>query len=224
MGGIGNDGGATVGSGAALVFTGNSTVGWTQKQKLSGENAGDQFGGSVDINSNGTVIVMGGRLHDPNGVGAAGATLVFTGNSTVGWTQKQKLSGDTANDQFGTSVATNGDGTLIVMGGPGNDGGTLFGTGAAMIFTLKPIIFNQNSYKYTGVSGKLIGIDKSSDLTITGSGNLFNVNFYSFSEIYKNGVRQVLNNDYLELSSIDSNTGKRFFDQRSDIIYNNNTL
>jgi hypothetical protein len=86
------------------------------------------------------------------------------------------------------------------------------------------IVFNQNSYKYTGVSGKLVGIDKSSDLTITGSGNLFNVNLYSFSEIYKNGVRQVLNSDYLELSSIDSNTGKRFFDQRSDIIYNNNTL
>jgi hypothetical protein len=86
------------------------------------------------------------------------------------------------------------------------------------------IIFDQNSYKYTGVSGKLVGITKSSDLTITGSGNLFNVDFYSFSEIYKNGVRQVLNNDYLELASIDSNTGKRFFDQKSDIIYNNNTL
>ena len=282
MGGIGNDGGLSLGSGAAIVFTGSSAVGWMQKQKLSGYNFGDQFGYSVDTNSNGTVIVMGGRLHDPNGVSAAGAVLVFTGNSTagwkekqrltgdstsdefgysvatngdgtvivmggvgndggttlgsgaalvftgnstVGWTQKQKLSGDSAADQFGHSVATNGDGTVIMMGGVGNDGGITIGSGAAMIFTLTPeIVFNQNSYKYTGVSGKLIGITKSSDLTITGSGNLFNVDFYSFSEIYKNGVRQVLNNDYLELASIDSNTGKRFFDQKSDIIYNNNTL
>jgi hypothetical protein len=167
---------------------------------------------------------MGGPGNDGGTTLGSGAALVFNGNSTVGWTQKQKLSGDSINDRFGFSVATNGDGTVVVMGGIGNDGGPFVGSGAAMIFTLKPVIFNQNSYKYTGVSGKLIGIDKSSDLTITGSGNLFNVNLYSFSEIYKNGVRQVLNSDYLELSSIDSNTGKRFFDQRSDIIYNNNTL
>lgn len=84
------------------------------------------------------------------------------------------------------------------------------------------IQFNKNSYIYTGVSGKLIGVNKLSDLTITGSGNFFNTNLYNFSEIYKNGVRQLLNNDYLELASIDSNTGKGFFDQKSDIIYNNN--
>jgi hypothetical protein len=167
---------------------------------------------------------MGGIGNDGGTTVGSGAALVFTGNSTVGWGQAQKLSGDSAGDQYGISVATNSDGTVIVMGGIGNDGGTTLGSGAAMIFNLQPIIFNQNSYKYTGVSGKLIGINKSSDLTITGSGNLFNVNLYSFSEIYKNGVRQVLNSDYLELSSIDSNTGKRFFDQRSDIIYNNNTL
>ena len=157
MGGPGNDGGTTVGSGAALVFTGNSTVGWTQKQKLSGDSAGDQFGYSVDINGNGTVIVMGGRLHDPNGISEAGAALVFTGNSTVGWTQKQKLSGDSAEDQFGTSVATNDDGTLIVMGGPGNDGGTTVGSGAALVFrTYTPFAPEDAGIVLTDLGGRFL--------------------------------------------------------------------
>ena len=51
--------------------------------------------------------------------------------------------------------------------------------------------------------------------------NLFNTNIYNSSEIYKNGVRQLLDNDYIELASIDTNTGKGFFDQKEDIIYNN---
>ena len=228
MGGIGNDGGTTVGSGAALVFTGNSTVGWTQKQKLSGDSARDQFGDSVAINRDGTLIVMGGIGNDGGTSVGSGAALVFTGNSTVGWTQKQKLSGDSAQDQFGSSVTTNGDGTVIVMGGIGNDGGTTVGSGAAMIFTLKPIIFNQNSYKYTGVSGKLIGINKSTNYSITGTNRYLFASpytyLYNFSEIYKNGIRQTLNTDYLELGTLDLNTGSGFFDYNPDIIYNNDSL
>jgi hypothetical protein len=57
---------------------------------------------SVATNGDGSVIVMGGPLDD-NGNGTnAGAALVFTGNSTVGWTQTQKLSGDSAGDLFGS--------------------------------------------------------------------------------------------------------------------------
>ena len=120
--------------GSALVFTGNSTIGWTQKQTLTGDTTQDFFGYSVATNGDGTVIVMGGPVDDPNSVNAAGSALVFTGNSTVGWTQKQKLSGDSTNDRFGSSVATNADGSIIVMGGIGNDGGTTVGSGAAMVF------------------------------------------------------------------------------------------
>jgi hypothetical protein len=114
------------------------------------------------------------------------------------------------------------------MGGIGNDGGTTVGSGAAMIFTLKPIIFNQNSYKYTGVSGKLVGINKSTNYSTTGTNrHLFispSTYLYNFSEIYKNGIRQTLNTDYLELGTLDLNTGSGFFDYNPDIIYNNDSL
>jgi len=86
------------------------------------------------------------------------------------------------------------------------------------------IQFNKNSYYYTGITGNLVGIIKSTNFTITGSGNNFKISkpyLYNFSEIYKNGVRQLLDTDYLELAGIDSNTGKGFFDVKANIIYNN---
>ena len=157
MGGIGNDNGPAVGSGAAFVFTGNSTVGWTQKQKLSGDSAQDEFGHSVATNSDGTVIVMGGRLDDPNGISNAGSALVFTGSTAIGWTQKQKLSGDSVNDLFGQSVATNGDGTVIVMGGIGNDGGAILGSGAAMVFrTYTPFATGDAGIVLTDIGGRFL--------------------------------------------------------------------
>ena len=112
-----------------------STIPFNLAQKLSGDSAVDQFGHSVATNIDGSVIVMGGIGNDGGTIVGSGAALVFTGNSTVGWTQKQKLSGDSAADQFGHSVATNGDGTVIVMGGIGNDNGPAVGSGAAFVFT-----------------------------------------------------------------------------------------
>ena len=226
MGGIGNDGGTVSGSGAALVFTGNSTVGWTRKQKLSGDSAGDQFGWSVATNNDGTVIVMGGPFDDPNSVTSAGSALVFTGNSTIGWTQKQKLNGDSTVDLFGWSVATNDDGNVILMGGIGNDGGAIAGSGGAMIFTLTPeIIFNQNSYKYTGITGNLCFISKNYDYSYIESGKPFSYStqkyYEGLSEIYVNGIRQSYNEDYNELSSLNLKTGVLFLEQLPDIIYNN---
>ena len=285
MGGIGNDGGFSLGSGAAIVFTGSSAVGWTQKQKLSGYNFGDQFGYSVDTNSNGTVIVMGGRLHDPNGVSAAGAVLVFTGNSTVGWkerqlltgnstndefgysvatngdgtvivmggvgndggtaigsgaalvftgnstvgwTQKQKLSGDSAADQFGHSVATNGDGTVIVMGGVGNDGGTVIGSGAAMVFTApKEVVLNNTNVYDNDDKFLLVEFNNNYNRSLnSGTGNTstikLNDNFnHGCSQIYLNGIRQKINNNYVENSNFDLISGTFYEKQNLNIIYNN---
>jgi hypothetical protein len=100
---------------------------------------------------------MGGRLDDPNGISNAGSALVFTGNSTIGWTQKQKLSGDSVNDLFGHSVATNGDGSIIVMGGIGNDGGAILGSGAAMVFrTYTPFATGDAGIVLTDIGGRFL--------------------------------------------------------------------
>jgi hypothetical protein len=91
--------------------------------------------------------------------------------------------------------------------------------------SMDDIIFEEENPLYGGTTGILVAIPKSYNNTILQSGtNLVNFNnryLYNFTEIYKNGIRQTLNTDYLELPDIDSNTGKGFFDVKKDLIYNN---
>jgi hypothetical protein len=210
------------------VFTGNSTVGWTRKQKLSGDSAQDQFGDSVAINGDGTLIVMGGPGNDGGLAIGSGAALVFTGNSIVGWTQKQKLSGDSANDQFGSSVTTNGDGTVIVMGGVGNDGGITIGSGAAMIFTSpKEVVLNDTNIYDNDDKFLLVEFDNNYNRSLTSGGDsssTINLN-YNFnngcSQVYLNGIRQKINNNYIENSNYDLISGNYTEPSVNSIIYNN---
>lgn len=86
------------------------------------------------------------------------------------------------------------------------------------------IFFDKTSGLYSGASGILLGIPKYSTNIITGSENIFFINsgyFYNFSEVYKNGIRQTINNDYLELGQYDLKARKGIFDQPVEIIYNN---
>lgn len=86
------------------------------------------------------------------------------------------------------------------------------------------ILFNN---LFSGSVGKLLGIPKSATFIATGSKNTFYINnsyLNNFSQVFKNGIRQTLQNDYIELARIDSNTGLGFFDFKSDIIYNNDDL
>jgi hypothetical protein len=212
-------------SGAAIIYTGSAAGGWVQKQKLTGDGGVDWWADSVAINGDGRVVILGSRK-DNNSTGAA---IIYTGNATVGWTYEQKLTGDDSRvespDPQNTRVTTSNDGNVIILG-RGHDNN--FSGVATIYIAEKDIIFNQNSYKYTGVSGKLVGINKSTNYSTTGTNrHLFaspSTYLYNFSEIYKNGIRQTLNTDYLELGTLDLNTGSGFFDYNPDIIYNNDSL
>ena len=102
-------------SGSAYVFTKVSGV-WSQKAKLIASDgaADDQFGISVAVN--GDTVVVGARQDDTSN----GAAYVFTKVSGV-WKHVAKLTADdgAANDEFGISVAVDGD--TIVVGAHQND-------------------------------------------------------------------------------------------------------
>lgn len=91
--------------------------------------------------------------------------------------------------------------------------------------TTYDIVFDRSEPLFGGSDGKLVAISKNYDFYIKDTNkNLITSNnkyLYNLSEIYKNGLRQKLNEDYLELASIDINTGKGFFDVKTDFIYNN---
>jgi hypothetical protein len=101
--------------GAGIVYTRNNSSGpWLFNNKLTGDSANDFFGTSVATNSDGTVLIIGGPADDNLAGSNAGAALVYTGNSNVGWKLRQKLTGDNADDFFGQSVATTNNGNIII--------------------------------------------------------------------------------------------------------------
>ena len=125
-------------TGAAYIFTKDSGAdSWTQQAKLTASNisAGAQLGQSVDIDDD-TVLV--GAFADD---GRTGSAFVFV-KPALGWTdatetQKLTASDGGGDDEFGSSVAVDGD--TVVIGAPGDnhvDGNsTLNDAGSAYVFT-----------------------------------------------------------------------------------------
>ena len=95
-------------AGAAYVFTRSGTS-WSQQAKIQTSDAlsGDQFGQSVSID--GDTIVGGTPFLDTGGTNA-GAAYVFTRSGTT-WSQQAKIQSSDIqlNDNFGISVAIDGD-------------------------------------------------------------------------------------------------------------------
>jgi hypothetical protein len=126
-------------SGSAYIFE-RGANGWSQQQKLlaAGGFAGDEFGISVAV-SGGTVLI-GAFERDDNGT-SSGAAYVFSRSGTT-WTQQQKLlaADGAANDQFGASVALQGDTALIGAYGDSDNGTS---SGSAYVFTRNGGLFAQ---------------------------------------------------------------------------------
>ena len=94
--------------GRAYVFVRTNGT-WTQQAQLQASDgaSGDEFGYSVAISGE-TIVVGSWRSNAPTS--NSGAAYVFTRSGTT-WTQQQKITaGDgAADDEFGNSVAINGD-------------------------------------------------------------------------------------------------------------------
>lgn len=137
-------------AGAAYVFVRNGTT-WTQQAYLKPLNpdASDRFGTSVAISGN--TIVVGAFSEDgsttivnstPDNLAAnAGAAYVFVRSGTT-WSQQAYLKADNAgaNDQFGISVAI--DGNTIVVGAFTEDD-IASDSGAAYVFVRSGTTWSQ---------------------------------------------------------------------------------
>ena len=99
-------------SGSAYVFKRSGTT-WAQEDKLLPTDAaeGDQFGRSVSISGNNTVV--GALFHDDNG-DFSGSAYLF-GRSGTSWSQEAILlaSDGAADDEFGGSVSIDGDYAIV---------------------------------------------------------------------------------------------------------------
>jgi len=125
-------------SGSAYVFTRTGTT-WTEQAKLmaSDGDSFDEFGFSVAIA--GDTIAVGAIFGDNDNGSNSGSASVYMRTGTT-WTQQAKLSASdgAASDQFGYSVAIEGD-TIVVGGNPVDIGNS----GSAYIFTRTGVTWTQ---------------------------------------------------------------------------------
>ncbi|MFY0629142.1 MAG: hypothetical protein JXR05_02105, partial [Flavobacteriaceae bacterium] len=92
---------------------------------INGQATDDQFGYSVSINGNGTIVAIGGRRHSPGG---HIQVYEFSGGT---WNQLgSDIEGETSGEWFGFSVSISADGTYLVGGARRNNSDT----GKARIF------------------------------------------------------------------------------------------
>jgi hypothetical protein len=127
-----------------------------------------------------------------------------------------------------------GTGNLVLTGWNDNLNNIYFNgqklvSGIHYVFSVNNIVFEKQFPLFGGTTGILSAMKKSNDSTLisSGGGNSYIMSqkyLYNLSEIYKNGIRQTLDSDYLELPILDTNTGKGFFDIKEDLIYNNEGL
>jgi len=133
------DNGGTYDAGAAYVFTRSGST-WTQQAKLVASDAASSanFGFSVSINSDATYAAVGAWGEDTASLNA-GAAYIFTRSGST-WSQQQKIvSSDLqTSDGFGRAVSINPDGSYVIVGSYGEDGGAgdpINAAGAAYVFT-----------------------------------------------------------------------------------------
>ena len=111
-------------SGQVKIFewTGES---WAQRgQSLMGELAGDDFGASISMSSDGGMVAIGAPHSDKNG-STSGHVRVLEWSGSA-WIQRgQDLVGNSQKDRSGFSVSMSADGTIVAIGGHynGQNGG-----------------------------------------------------------------------------------------------------
>ena len=136
--------------------------------KASNPNAGDQFGVSVALSSDGSTLAIGAPNEASHGTGingaqqsdnsdaGAGAVYVFTRASDMTWSQQAyiKASNTDAGDKFGAAVALSSTGNTLAVGATGessafssnpNDN-SCSDSGAVYVFTRTTGTWSQQAY------------------------------------------------------------------------------
>jgi hypothetical protein len=93
---------------------------------ILGESAGDFFGFSVSLSSDGNKLIAGGPNNDGNG-SDSGHARVYQWNGENWIQQNTDIDGEAAGDNCGSSVVISGDGTRVAIGATENDGGAVNG-------------------------------------------------------------------------------------------------
>lgn len=121
---------------AAYVFSRTGTA-WAQEAKIQASDRirGNQFGSSVAVNSNGSLVTIGGSTIDASAVIDSGAVYTYA-RANVTWGNETKITASDKNTlaYFGSSLALTPDGTILVVGAPSADPSGITDAGCAYVY------------------------------------------------------------------------------------------
>ena len=119
IGSYGDDyAGTDSGSVSIFQYTNND---WAQLgTTINGDAAGDNFGTSVSLSSDGTIVAIGADLDDYAGTDSGSVSVFqYTNND---WAQLgSTIDGEAVGDYSGASVSLSSDGNIVAIGAYGND-------------------------------------------------------------------------------------------------------
>ena len=120
IGAYNNDGNGS-NSGHVRVYEWDGSSAWQQKgTDIDGEAAGDNFGGSVSLSSDGLVLAIGATQNDGANGADSGHVRVYEWDGSS-WVQKgTDIDGEAADDYSGGSVSLSSDGTVLAIGATKN--------------------------------------------------------------------------------------------------------
>ena len=109
-------------SGHVRVYEFNANV-WVQRgADIDGEASSDQFGFSVSLSSDGSIVAIGSSQNSGINGSNSGHVRVYHWNGTA-WVQRGvDIDGEAGGDGSGYSVSLNNDGSIVAIGAIGNDG------------------------------------------------------------------------------------------------------
>jgi hypothetical protein len=136
--------------GQVRVYRFTNDTSWVLiSQDIDGTTQNDDFGYSVSLNGNGTLVACGATATT-----STGHVKVYKYISDGSWIpQGQTINGEALNDYSGYSVSLNKQGNILAIGAPYNDGTAFNGTIAGHV----------RIYKYNDVSWIQIGTDIDAD-------------------------------------------------------------
>jgi Flp pilus assembly pilin Flp len=119
IGALQNDGNG-MGSGHVRIYEDQNGE-WIQLgQDIDGENAGDESGYSVSLNSSGSIVAIGARSNEDEGYNTGQVRIYQLLDDS--WSQLgQDINGENIGDEFGEAVSLNNEGTIVAISSVRND-------------------------------------------------------------------------------------------------------
>lgn len=169
---------------------------WAQMgQDIDGTVGLEEFGRSIEISADGTIVAVGSRSFRTNGTTAEiGSVQTFAWNGTQWNELGVRLTGQGSSDRFGSSVALSNDGLTLAVGNQQTNGGA----SSIQIFTRNNNTWIPKGSPIIGVVNNIVGsmCSLNSDGSIVGAGFQTANNFEGIAKIAQwNG------NDWIQVGS-----------------------